>query len=61
MLELPDTMKAGLGLQARSFRQRESAPQDVSGWTDTPGDKERRERVSEEREQRQFVFKTMNL
>ena len=48
MMELPDKMSASIGLQARQFKSnRVSAADsgDRSGWTDTPADKERKEKV----------------
>ncbi len=45
MLELPDKMKVGIGLQARTFKQRSTGDVDTSGWTDTPAQREKREKV----------------
>ena len=47
MLELPEKMRAGIGLQARKFKSRDTGEVD-SSWTETPADKERRQKVSHE-------------
>ena len=47
MLELPEKMRAGIGLQARKFKSRDTGEVD-SSWTETPAEKERRQRVSHE-------------
>ena len=47
MLELPEKMRAGIGVQARKFKSRDTGEVD-SSWTETPADKERRQRVSHE-------------
>ena len=48
MMELPDKMSASIGLQARQFKSNKAsaaAAGDRSCWTDTPADKERKEKV----------------
>ncbi len=47
MLELPEKLRAGVGLQARKFKSSRSGGDDgdTSSWTDTPADRERRKQV----------------
>ena len=55
MLELPEKMRAGIGLQARKFKSRDTGEVD-SSWTETPADKKRRQRVSHGSVNSTFLF-----
>ena len=45
MTELPPEMGANFGLTNRTFRKNAAATGDRSGWTDTPADRERKQKV----------------
>ena len=45
MTELPPEMGANFGLTNRTFRKNAAPTGDRSGWTDTPADRERKQKV----------------
>ena len=46
MTELPPEMGASFGLTSRTFRKNAAQTGDRSCWTDTPANKEKKERVN---------------
>ena len=48
MTELPPEIVKNFGLTNRQFRKNAAPTRDQAGWTDTPADKERKEKVLRE-------------